>query len=102
MVAVSVFLTSFNKPGYVLDAIRSVINQASGDWELWILENSTDGKTRQVIKDSGVLKNPKIIYEEIDIDASTRARIYPPAMLLNRYYPKANGEFIIFLADDDL
>jgi hypothetical protein len=102
MVAASIFLPSYNKPGYVLDAIRSVLSQTSDDWELWLLENSTDGKTRQVIKQARVLDDSRIRYIEIDLESAIRKAVYPTTWILNRYYGQGNGEFFLFLADDDL
>lgn len=95
-------MTSFNKPDWVLESIQSVIDQRFKNWELWVLDNSTDGETRRVLKESGILMDDRIIYEEIDIDEETRKTIAPSPMLMNKYYPQLNGEFILFLADDDL
>lgn len=79
-----------------------MIDQTFPDWELWILENSTDSTTRQLIKDSGVLDDQRIRYEEINMTPESRAEIYPTARLLNQYYKEANGELIMYLSDDDL
>ena len=48
---ISVFLPSYNKGEYVLDALRSVLAQSRPDWELWILENSNDGKTNLLVEE---------------------------------------------------
>ena len=101
-VKASVFLLSYNKKGFALDALRSVLSQSHQDYELWVLENSTDNETRTVIKDSGLLNDPRIKYIELDIDQAVRDSAYVPAWLLNRYYPKANGEYIFYLSDDDV
>src|SRR5579859_256026 len=100
---VSVFLPSYNKPDYVVQAIQSVLDQSYGNWELWLLENSDDdGHTRTVLKDLGVTENPKIIYEEIEYTPEERRAVYPTAELLNKYYPWAQGKYIFYLSDDDL
>jgi spore maturation protein CgeD len=101
-IAASIFLPSYNKKAFVLDAIHSVLDQTSADWELWLVENSTDGETRNIIEQSGVLADPRIIYEKIDLDPELRASVYPTTWLMNRYYPKANGRYIFYLSDDDL
>lgn len=99
----TIFLPSHNKKDYVLDAIRSVLNQTFPYWEMWLLENSTDdGLTRGVLELSGVLDDPRIIYEKIDLDPDLRNSVHPTAWILNRYYPKANGNYIFYLSDDDL
>lgn len=110
---ISVFLPSYNKGAYVLDAMRSVLNQNRPDWELWILENSNDdGKTRALIEEelerwqfssqfgpASEVHYIKLDGEEIEY---RRANSYITAWLLNVYYPEANGEFIFYLSDDDI
>jgi spore maturation protein CgeD len=102
MVAASVFLPSYNKPTYVLDAINSILGQTCADWELWLVENSTDQQTRGVIAASGVLSDPRIRYTEVDVPNDTRESVYVPAWLINQYYPQANGEYMFYLSDDDI
>jgi len=98
---VSVFTPSFNKGEYAAEAISCVLAQTFGDFEYWILENSTDhGHTRQAI--APLLGDPRIVYEEISLTAEERERAYPTAVLLNRYYAKAAGRYIFYLSDDDL
>lgn len=102
MTKVSVFMPSFNKGGYVLDGIRSVVAQTMPDWELWVMENSTDDATRELIRDSGLLDDSRIIYEDIDLSPDKRGSVNMMGWLLNQYYPLANGEYIFYLSDDDL
>ncbi len=99
---ISVFTPSFNKPQYVMDAINSVLNQSHQDWEYWILENSTDGKTRDIIKKNINLDDKRIKYVEKDFTKEERAKYYPTTYLLNRYYRKATGDLIAYLSDDDI
>jgi spore maturation protein CgeD len=100
MPAASVFTLSHNKGASAADAIASVLRQDFTDFEYWILENSTDSVTRETI--APLLGDPRIRYEEITLDPAERAVCYVPAVLLNRYYPKANGKYIFYLSDDDL
>ena len=100
--AFSVFLPSYNKPWYVRDAIGSVLDQDCTDFELWVLENSDDdGETRTAV--APLLQDPRVIYEEITLSEEDRIPVrYPTAVLLNRYYPKASGEYIAYISDDDV
>jgi len=100
--AVSVFLPSYNKPGYVTEAAASVLAQDCGDLELWILENSDDGgATRAAL--APLTADPRVIYEEITLGEDERMpRAWTPAVLMNRYYGKAAGELIAYISDDDL
>src|SRR5262244_1142680 len=97
----SVFLLSHNKGRFAVEAARSVLAQDEPDLELWILENSTDGETRDLLwREAG--SDPRVIFEKIDLTPAERDACYVPAMLLNRYYPQARGRFIFYLSDDDL
>lgn len=102
MPKISVFMPSYNKRGFGVEAAKSVLCQSFADWEFWILENSTDGKTRNILHKNLPLDDPRIIYKEIDLPEEVRSQHYPTAYLLNRYYPEANGDIILYVSDDDL
>lgn len=99
----SVFLPSHNKGGFAVEAVRSVFGQDYEDWELWLLENSTDeGRTRRILRKFTDLDDPRVHYEEIELESEIRDSHAPCPYLLNRYYPRANGDIILYLSDDDL
>jgi len=103
MPRISVFMPSHNKAGFAVEAVKSVLEQDFQDWELWIMENSTDERTRRILKKFLPLdEDPRIIYEEIDISPETRDQLCPAPWLLNQYYPLANGDIIMYISDDDL
>lgn len=99
---VSVFLPSYNKGGWVEEALQSVLNQDFADWELFLLENSTDGHTRRGLSESGLLADPRIRYHEINLDQGFRSTHFTCGWLLNRFYPQAQGDVIFYISDDDL
>ncbi len=111
---VSVFIPSFNKGAYVLDALRSVFAQTTPDWELWILENSNDGRTHLIVENflyeqlgARYLNDwaaKGVYYERLEGEEIEKKRreMYIPAWLLNVYYPEASGKYIFYLSDDDL
>lgn len=105
---VSVFLPSFNKGEYVLDAMRSVFAQTRVRWELWILENSNDGVTNLIVERELFRlcydTDPRVHYERLEGPEieHRRANSYITCWLLNVYYPEANGEYIFYLSDDDV
>jgi glycosyltransferase involved in cell wall biosynthesis len=109
---VSVFILSYNKGAYVLDAMRSVLNQTMPSWELWILENSNDGITHKLVEEelerwrygarfgpASTVKYERLEGEEIE---AKRRETYVACWLLNVYYPEARGKYIFCLSDDDL
>jgi glycosyltransferase involved in cell wall biosynthesis len=101
MTPVSVFTPSYNKGEYVLEGIRSILAQTRPDLELWLLENSTDGVTREIIKDSGLLADERIVYEEID--ELPRGYVNIMGWLLNKYYVRAEPDsYIFYMSDDDV
>lgn len=102
MPRISVFMPSYNKRGFGVEAARSCLTQDFTDWELWIMENSTDGKTRDVLKKYLPMDDPRIIYEDIDLSPKIRAKHWPAPYLNNMYYPLANGDIIMYISDDDL
>jgi Glycosyl transferase family 2 len=98
---VTIFTCSYNKPQYAPEAIASVLAQDEPGWEYFILENSDDGgRTRAAI--APLVRDPRIIYQEIDLLPEDRAGGYVTARLLNEYYGKASGAVIFQLSDDDL
>lgn len=101
---ISVFLLSHNKGGFAVEAVKSVLAQDFKDWELWVLENSTDnGRTRALLEKSTPVKvDARIRYLRLNISKEIRDSRYVAAWLLNEYYPRATGDFIFYLSDDDL
>jgi glycosyltransferase involved in cell wall biosynthesis len=100
---ISVFLPSHNKGGFAVEAARSVFDQDFEDWELWILENSTDdGRTRRLLQKFVDLGDPRVNYEEIELPSEIRANRAACAYINNQYYPRANGDIIFYVSDDDL
>jgi glycosyltransferase involved in cell wall biosynthesis len=99
---ISCFLPSFNKHGFAVEAVQSVLDQDTGNWELFILENSTDRQTRVLLKELPVTEDPRIRYDELDDLDEIRNSRYITSWLLNQHYPRAQGDFIFYLSDDDL
>lgn len=101
MPKISVFMPSHNKGGYVVTALRSIENQTRQDFEVFVLENSTDdGRTKSILRKNGYYDRPGIRVE--NIEDVPRGEVNVMGWLLNRWYPKANGEYIFYLSDDDL
>lgn len=100
----SVFLLSHNKNGYVQEAVQSILKQDYENYELYIIENSTDDVTRESLRSIyGNSADHRILWIEEDVPLDIRMEKYVPSWLLNKYYPEADSESVIlFLADDDL
>lgn len=101
----SVFLLSHNKNGYVQEAIQSILDQDYKNFDLWIIENSTDDVTRKALEEylRGLHGECRVIYETYDVPLDIRMEKYVPSWLLNKYYPHAGqDDIILYLSDDDL
>lgn len=88
---ISIFTCSHNHPGHIAVAISSVLRQTFPDFEYFILETSTDGITRGIIRN---FTDPRIkVIEEAAHNAS---------YLKNTYFPRARGKYIMVLSDNDI
>ena len=101
---ISVFMPSYNKGGFAVEAVQSVIAQDDKhkDWELWLMENSTDTKTRKLLKTFALGEDPRIKYLELDLGPEIRDYHAIAPYLMNKYYRQATGDIIMYLSDDDL
>ena len=90
--SVTVIILSYNQSDFVLDAVESVVNQTTDDWELVIIDNgSTDGSQEILNK---YKFNPKIrlVYHSENRKITLNS---------NQGVSLANGKYISFLYADD-
>jgi glycosyltransferase involved in cell wall biosynthesis len=98
---VSIVTPSYNKHEYVMEAINSVLDQTIAEWDYWIIDNSTDDLTRQVLHEK-LPKDPRIHYLEFDFTPLQRKSFYVPAYICNQVYQELTGVYVFYLSDDDL
>ncbi len=92
---VSIIIPSYNHEKYVEQAIMSVINQTYKNIELIIIDDGSKDKSPYLIKEIvNRTASPKIIFE-----TQTNMGL---CKTLNKAVRMANGEFISFLASDDM
>lgn len=96
---ITIFTCSYNKPQYVGQAIESVLAQTYPSFEYLILENSTDGLTRDIVRS---YRDPRIRVIEVDLSPHQRRKFYAESYLKNTYTKEAWGQFIMYLSDDDI
>ena len=89
---VSVVIPTFNRCGFLKEAIESVMKQTYPSWELIIVDDASTDNTRSFLQDIEDVRITKI-YLDKNMGLS-RAR--------NVGLNQARGEFIHFLDDDDL
>ena len=83
-------MPSYNQARYIADAVQSVLDQDDPDWELWILDNSTDA-TPDVLRGFG---DPRIHFHHIP------ARM-DPGSCLNWMLERAKGEHFSYVHTDN-
>ena len=88
---VSVCIPTFNRRGYLTEAVESVLAQSFGDFELVISDNASTDDTAEAVLSFG---DPRIRYFRND------RNIGMPANWLNAV-ANAVGRYCVFLGDDD-
>lgn len=97
--AISVILLSYNRPYYVQQAVNSVLWQTFKDFELMIIENSTDLETRSVLEK---YDDPRIkMFYENPTPEERKAECIV-SVYNNKYIDIAEGKYIFFFCDDDI
>lgn len=100
-IKVSVILTSYNNPKYLMRAIKSVLAQTYENIELIIADdNSSDEEVYKIIR--LYLDNPKVKYYNSQVAKENRLKTARYATQINtavKYI--STGTHLLYLADDD-
>ncbi len=89
---VSVIMPTYNRAGFVKDAIKSVLNQTFDDFELIIINDGSTDTTEKIIHK---FSDPRIVYlKKKKNEGRSSAR--------NIGISKARGGYISYLDDDDV
>ena len=89
---VSIIIPTYNRAGFILQTIHSIIDQTYSNWELIIVDDGSYDNTEQLIGE--------IINEKIHFIKCARTGI--GGKIKNVGLQKASGEFIAFNDSDDL
>lgn len=100
MVRVSVILTSYNRTILLERAIRSVLDQTWGDFELIIIDDGSPQDTRDIIEKYARVDN-RIIYIQTDKKDEDRRKTTDYATNINTALLQARGEYVAYLTCDD-
>lgn len=91
---VSIIIPHYNRSGLLKDAVFSVLNQTSSDWELIIVDDGSDEKELDLIK--------QLLNEDSRIKIYNRVSDFKgPAACRNEGVSLSKGEYLIFLDSDD-
>lgn len=91
-VSVSVCVPTWNRCLLLQEAMRSVLGQTFGDFELLVCDNASDDQTEQVVRS---FVDPRIRYIKHSRNLGHREN-------WNRCLSLARGEYITILPDDDV
>lgn len=83
-------MPSYNHAHYIAEAVRSVLAQDDRDWELWILDNSTDG-TPEAMR---AFQDPRIRFHHLP-------QRMDPGSCLNWLLERARGEAFSYVHTDN-
>ena len=86
----SLLMPSYNQAHFIREAVESVLTQDDADWELWILDNSTD-ETPQIMQS---YTDPRIHFVHED-------RRMDPGSCLNWMLKQAKGECFSYIHTDN-
>jgi len=89
---VSIVTPTYNRAGFIGDAVRSVLCQSMPDWELLIVDDGSEDNTREVLAEYET--DPRIHYFYQPNQGQSIAR--------NNALEKVRGDFVGFLDSDDL
>ncbi len=98
LLKVSCILTSFNRPRWVRDALRSVAVQTHRNFELIVIDESDEFEIEEAVKEFSF---PEVYVRSSRIDPSIRRLENRLSVNCNRGLSMVSGDLICFLADDD-
>lgn len=98
--AVSVLLTSYNRPQYLPQAVESVLAQTMTDWELIVLDDcSSNPGVIEYLRE--YWHDPRLIIHKARVAEDERAASCRYAVNINTGLKLATGRHITYLCDDD-
>jgi len=90
---ISIILPVYNRPEYLIDSIQSIIQQSYANWELFIVDDGSDEKTKQTLNLFST--NPKITILTNDSN-------YGCYVSINMALGLCNGDYITVHGSDDV
>lgn len=92
MARIQIFIATYNRPLFVSNCIKSVLNQSLSDFELIVSDNSTDSLTTEVVS---VLKDSRFKYIKRSPPLSGNDH-------LNQILDEVSGDYFMIFHDDDI
>jgi GT2 family glycosyltransferase len=90
----SVVIPTFRRTGELMEALASVLGQTGVTFEVAVVDDCPDGSAREPVER---LRDPRVTYIR-----NPQPTGGVPSTVRNLAWPKARGEFLHFLDDDDI
>jgi spore maturation protein CgeD len=97
-VKISCIIASFNRPKFLKEALRSIVNQSHKDYQLIVVDESTQMNVFDVVAEFD-FTDSVVIHERIS--PSVRAKSNRLGININIGLEHAVGDLICYLGDDD-
>ena len=90
---VSIILPNYNSSSTIIATVNSIIKQSYKNWELIIIDDCSDIKTKKILAKFEKIKKVKIIYLK---------KNYGAGFCRNFAIKKSNSQYLAFIDSDDL
>ncbi|MDA8993600.1 glycosyltransferase family 2 protein, partial [Flavobacteriaceae bacterium] len=90
MALINVVLTTYNRPSFLLEALKAILNQSFSDFKLYILDNGSDIRTKTILRS---LKDKRI--QTIENESNSLE-------FINEAFKLIDSKYMILTHDDDI
>src|SRR3989344_5076978 len=94
MTMISIIILTYNRAGFISEAIKSALEQSFSDWELIIIDDASQDDTREIVEEY-IVRDSRIKYFRND----GHLRI---SKSRNKALGSARGEYVAVLDSDDV
>jgi glycosyltransferase involved in cell wall biosynthesis len=98
---ISCILTSYNRPQRVREAIASVQQQTYPNWELIVVDDNSNAKTKNVLKEIAD-EDSRITLIQTGVRPEDRPKTTRYATCINLALERITGDLVTYLTDDDI
>lgn len=95
---ISVIIASYNRPTFLRQALKSVVDQSHKDYQLVVVDDSTKMNIFEIMPEFHFTESV-VIHEQVS--ATARAKSNRLGVNINAALEHVTGDAIVYLADDD-
>jgi glycosyltransferase involved in cell wall biosynthesis len=98
---VTIVTPTYNKAAYLKEAAESLFAQTFKNWVWWVVLNGADMATNRTVRMLEKTDLRVTVFREF-MTRDKRRMEYFPAVCLEKYYRRAQTQYLFWLSDDDL